>query len=207
MSGSVAAAVRERVERVPVGSFVRSAEIAAEAGSPAAVDVALHRLLAERVLLRVQPGLYYKGKATRFGTTRPDPLTAAYEVARDRGYSSGVGPAGVTAARSLGLTTQVPGAVEVAVPGRAPAPVAGARFTSRSPVGRHDLRPLEVAVLELLRAWPRYSEKSWSEFVDVIRDLHDRGRVDMHAVRASAMRERHREARQRAKVLETAVVR
>lgn len=195
---SVAAVVRDHVARTPAGAFVRSSELAAQAGSRRAVDVELHRLQANEPLVWVWPGLYFKGKNTRFGVTPPDPLAVGYEIARDHGYTSGVGPAGVSAARALGLTTEVPGTVEVAVPGRAPAAPTGVRFTSRSAAGRSGLRPLEVAVLELLRAWPRYSDKSWDEFVAVVRELHAKRRVDVAAVHAAAVREHHREPRERA---------
>jgi hypothetical protein len=100
--------VRERVERLPGDTFVHSRDLVAEFGERTAVDVALHRLKESGELVPVRRGLYYKGRKTRLGTTRPDPIRTAYEVARAAGYGSGVGPAGYTAARALGLTTQVP---------------------------------------------------------------------------------------------------
>ena len=109
-------------------------------------------------LVRVRRGVYYRGKPTRFGMTRPSILEAAVAVA-----GPGSGPAGVAAAHMLGLTTQVPGTVEVGAPGKVPEPMEGVRFRLR-PFGRRELRlgPVEVAVLEILRD-PGSVEASWAE--------------------------------------------
>jgi hypothetical protein len=193
---TVAELVRERVRSIPTGEFVHSRDLVDDLGSRGAVDVALHRAHVGEHLVLVRRGLYYKGKPTRFGTTRPDPYRVALEVAKAAGHDGGVGPAGYSAARALGLTTQVPPSAEVSVPGRAPKDLRGVHFTSRSPVARRSLRELEVAVLEMLREWPRYSEESWLVFVDRVRDLARSGRVDPAAVRTVARREHHAQARE-----------
>jgi hypothetical protein len=74
----------------------------------------------------------------------------------------GSGPCGLSAARFLGLTTQVPVKMDIAVPGRAPMPVAGVEFHSR-PYSRLlcRLKPAEVAVIEVLRSWPSGVEADW----------------------------------------------
>lgn len=107
----------------------------------------MSRLAGSGELVRVRKGLYWRGKQTRFGMTRPGALDVALAVA-----GPGSGPAGVAAAHMLGLTTQVPGTVEVAAPGKVPEPIKGVRFRSR-PYARQarKLRPMEVAVLEVLR--------------------------------------------------------
>jgi len=100
------------------------------------------------------------------GTTRPTPLQTALEIAGE-----GSGPAGVAAAAALGLTTQVPSVVEVAIPGRTPAPIAGIQFRSRSYLRReHRLRPIEVAVLEVLRT-ESVIEESDAQVVKVLQKL------------------------------------
>lgn len=189
--------VREAVRATPEGEFVHSRDLVQKFGSRSAVDVALHRLRDSESLVPVRRGLYFKGKKTRFGPTRPDPLRVGYEVAKSCGFTSGVGPAGFSAARALGLTTQVPSRYEIAVPGRPPADTAEVQFRSRSAVARRDLRPMEVAVLELLREWPRYSERPWREFTKTVGDLVRRGEVDLEAVQLAAHRERHLSARDR----------
>jgi hypothetical protein len=195
---TVAERVREQVRNTPAGAFLHTRELVESCGSRAAVEVALHRLRIEEPLVTVRRGLYFKGKPTRFGPTRPDPLQVGYEIACSAGFQAGVGPAGMSAARALGLTTQVPGWHEIAVPGRAPADVPGVHFTSRSGVGRAALRPLEVAVLEILRGWPRYSERTWPELAHAVRTLAKSGEIDLAAVQRAARRERHVAAREKA---------
>lgn len=198
---TVAERVREQLRTTPVGGFLHTRELVDSCGSRPAVEVALHRLHTEQHLVAVRRGLYFKGKPTRFGLTRPDPLRVGYEIARSAGFEAGVGPAGVSAACALGLTTQVPGWHEIAVPGRAPADAPGVRFTSRSGVGRAGLRPLEVAVLEMLRGWPRYSERTWPEFAHAVSTLAERGEIDIAAVQRAVRRERHVAAREKASQL------
>lgn len=196
MTLPIATLVRERVESAPVGSFVHTFELVESLGSRAAVEAALHRLSRSDVpLVPVRRGLYFKGKSTRFGRTRPDPLRVGYEIAQARGYTSGVGPAGYSAARALGLTTQVPASHEIAVPGRAPADLTGVHFTSRSAGARSGLRALEVAVLEILREWPRYSEGTWETFRARVGELAAQDQVAPAAIQRAAHLERHLSAR------------
>jgi hypothetical protein len=65
----------------------------------------------------------------------------------------GVGPAGLSAANDLGLTTQVPALDIIAVPRRAPRPMGSVHFVDRSGrLGRATagLSSTEVALLEVL---------------------------------------------------------
>ena len=196
MTLPIAELVRERVNVAPAGAFVHTFDLVEALGSRVAVEAALHRLTRSAApLVAVRRGLYFKGKSTRFGMTAPDPLRVGYEVARTRGYTSGVGPAGYSAARALGLTTQVPARHELAVPGRAPADLTGVHFTSRSSAGRTGLRPLEVAVLEILREWPRYAEGTWATFCARVGDLAARGELNPVSIHRAARLERHLSAR------------
>ena len=143
LSTSVATGVRSQILAASTGTFFSRGDFD---GTEAAVDTALSRLAAAHELLRVRKGLYWKGRPTRFGMTRP----SAYEVALHVG-GLGSSPASVAAAHALGLSTQVPAVVEVAVPGKAPDPFPGVRFRSRPYARRaRELRPLEVAALEVL---------------------------------------------------------
>ncbi len=151
----------------PIESWLRRRDFA---GSDRAVETAMSRIAADGELLRIRKGLYWKGCQTRFGTTRPTPLQTALEIA-----GVGSGPAGVAAAAVLGLTTQVPSIVEVAVPGRTPAPITGIQFRSRSYLRReHRLGPIEVAVLEVLRT-ESVVEESDAQVVKVLQKLISRG--------------------------------
>ena len=107
---SAAALVRDQVGSTPRGSFVRSRNFP---GSSSAVDMALSRLASEPgPLVRVGRGVYWKGVDSRFGAGAPPALEAALEVA-----GPGSGPAGWSALRFLGPTTQVPALPQAAVPG------------------------------------------------------------------------------------------
>lgn len=160
---SVAGAARARVARARPGTFFRRNDFE---GSDRAVESALSRLATEGELVRVRRGLYWRGKHTRFGMTPPSLLETAIAVG-----GPGTGPSGVAAAHLLGLTTQVPAVVEVAVPGKRPDPMVGVRFTSR-PYSRRERRltPVEVAVLELLRD-PGAAEAPWPRVAARVRDL------------------------------------
>jgi hypothetical protein len=159
----VALSIRERVTAAQPRTFWSRDDFE---GPVTAIDTALSRLAAAQELVRVRKGLYWKGTPTRFGMTQPSAYEVALQVA-----GPGSGPASVAAAHELGLTTQVPSIVEVAVPGKTPDPYPGIRFRSR-PYERRErgLRPLEVAVLEVLRD-PTVIEASHHQLVDRVREL------------------------------------
>jgi predicted transcriptional regulator of viral defense system len=159
MAMSTAARVSSRVHQLPEQSFVRVRDLEVRIGATRhAIEVALSRLAATETLHSVGRGLYWKGSRTREGMEPPPPLQLGIELG-----GVGSGPAELSAVRFLGLTSQVPVAVHVAVPGRARAAMPGITFHAR-PYSRvlHALRPAEVAVLEVLRMWPSGIESDWS---------------------------------------------
>ncbi len=170
---STAALVRDRVIGAPRGSFLRSADFP---GPDSAVDMALSRLASARgPLVRVGRGVYWKGVDSRFGKGAPPALDAALEVA-----GPGAGPAGWSALRFLGLTSQLPASPHVAVPGRQPA-LRNARVSKRSNAFRILLNPAEVAVLEVLRPdWIDRIDGGWEALGEVLRRLTADGRVRLH---------------------------
>lgn len=139
-----AASLRRRALASMPGTFLRVEEFAAACDT---VEAELRLLVLEGELVEVWSGLYYRGVSTRFGMTRPPLLDTAVAVA-----GLGSGPSGVAAAHMLGLTTQVPGIADIALPGRVPAHMFGVRFHQR-PYGRRERRlsAIEVAVVEILR--------------------------------------------------------
>ena len=167
---STAALVRDRVISTPRGSFVRSADFP---GSSSAVDMALSRLAsATGPLVRVGRGVYWRGVDSRFGAGAPPALEAALEVA-----GPGSGPAGWSALRFLGLTTQIPALPHVAVPGRQPA-LRNARVSKRSNALRVLLTPAEVAVLEVLREdWIDRIDGGQEALAEALRRLTTDGQV------------------------------
>lgn len=125
------------------------------------------------------------------------PLPRPYEVALEVG-GPGSGPAELSAAHTLGLTTQVPAVEVVAVPGRCPAPVDGIRFVSRSIERRlAALRPPEVAVLEVLRTGPSFVEARWTKVGRRVRKLAAQNEVRVEAIAEQVAIEHHVGARER----------
>jgi hypothetical protein len=125
------------------------------------------------------------------------PLPHAIEVALEVA-GLGAGPAELSAAHTLGLTTQVPSTEVVAVPGRCPTPVGGARFVSRSVERRFEgLRPLEVAVIEVLRVGPGIVEGTWTKLGRRVASLTERGEIRPDVIGEQLAVERHVAARER----------
>lgn len=187
---STAEIVRERVAAAPLRGFIAVDELP---GSRRAVECALSRLAADGGVVRVRKGLYWKGPRTRFGMATPRSADVALEVA-----GPGAGLAELSAAHLLGLTTQVPSVAVVAVPGRTPMPVAGARFVSRSIERRiAGLRPVEVAVLEVLRGGPALIEKPWTVLGTTVERLVAAGEVRLDVLASSVADEHHVAMRER----------
>jgi hypothetical protein len=190
MKESTSASVKKRVSKAPPYSFMRLKDFG---GTPKAIECALGRMAASGDLLPVGRGLYWKAPKTRLGIPGPTPSEVALEVA-----GPGAGPAGLAAAHSLGLTTQVPSVVEMAVPGRTPAPLQGVRFRSR-PFSRreHGLFPSEVALLEVLRDYPDTIESSWSELLERVKTLLDQGALRHDVITEAIGDERRPRLRER----------
>ena len=111
---------------------------------------------------------------------------------------AGAGPAGVSAAAFLGLTTQVPALETIAVAGRVPTPPTGVRFVSRSIERRIlGLEIAEVAVLEVLRDGPTRIESPWTVFADVLKRLQSDDQIRPRVITEQLIHERHVAARQR----------
>lgn len=136
-------------------------------GSPAAARQAASRASKTEtaLLTRVRKGLYYRGAPTRFGPTRP----RTEEVVREVLGTIGVGPAGVSAARAWGLTTQMPAVYEVAAL-RTVDPIPGVKQTLRKNVTRARLDEQSIALLELLRAPETLVEAGWPVLVERVHD-------------------------------------
>jgi hypothetical protein len=197
MSRSITMSVREQLTVIPVGTFVWSRDLE---GQSAPVETALARIAREpeSPVIRVRKGLYWRTVWTRFGPTAPQPSQIAQEIA-----GPGGGPAGATAVHDLGLTTQVPGVEFYAVAGRAPRPIRGVRFVSRQYHRRElGLRPLEVAVIEVLKADGALVEADWSEVVERIRALVAAGHVRLDVLRLAVEKEHDLSVRRKFVVIE-----
>jgi hypothetical protein len=124
---------------------------------PLTVDALLARMASAGRLHRVRRGLYWCGDRTRFGMMPPGDDDVVHALVG----TSGVGPAGLSAANDLGLTTQVPARTIVAVPARPPRSIPRVRWVNRAgrPARRSaDLSWTEVALLEVLADWDQVVE-------------------------------------------------
>ena len=188
MSKSTIESVRDQLLALPVDSFVRVGDLI---GERAAVTSALSRIAVEResAVLRVRRGLYWRTEWTRFGPSRPGLRQIVKQIT-----PPSTGPAGLAAVHALQLTTQVPGTVYFAVPGRAPRPIWGVKFLDR-PLRRAelDLQWLEIALLEIFRGGRWFIEVDWPYLVDRIRKLSTEGWIRLDVVSAAAEDERHSE--------------
>lgn len=146
-------------------------------GSRTAIESALSRMTTRGELVRIRRGLYFKGVRSRFGPGAPPLDEVVYRVCR-----RGVGPAGWSAARRLGLTTQVPARAEYAVL-KAPAGIPNAVFRVRSNIERVSANPTEIAVLEVLRTWPRHTEASRDDLLAKLVELRDEGAISFTKLR------------------------
>lgn len=186
MNESTSAAVKRRVGRAKPGTFLRVSDFAGRGGPRHAVEHALSRLAAtDAPIVRAHKGLYFRGYESRFGKTRPRPVDVALEVTRHRGS----GPAGWTALRTLGLTTQVPSVDEVALVGGSPTGIDGVRFHVRRNPARVNLTLHEIATLEAVRAWPTHVGGDWEHLRTAIGGLVADGRIRPTRLRKAASSE------------------
>lgn len=119
------------------------------------------RLLADLVtrgqLRHIRKGLYWRGVKTPLGIAPPSPSMLVAQLVDGKG----IGPAGLSAAHALSLSTQIPRCAEYAVVGRPPTGSDTVHFVDRS--ARHgratnNLGPLDVAALEVLDSWEQVIE-------------------------------------------------
>ena len=120
-------------------------------------------------LLHIRRGLYWRGRQTPLGMSPPSPEALTEElVGKD-----GVGPAGLSAAHRLRLSTQVPRKAQIAVPDRPPMSFGPVTFVSRAARKLRKTAALtadEVAVVEALEGWSTVIEVP---LVDAWRRLRD----------------------------------
>lgn len=158
-------------------------------GNPNAVDQALADLHTAGELRRIRRGLYWRGRQTAFGMSRPSNVDILEQIT---GLTHGIGPSGYSAALALGLSTQVPRDETFALPIRTPTGLPeGMKVVSRAARrGRLDakLLPQEVAWLEIAGSWSDHvSDQSDAE--GRFRAAIDSGTVRSDAIAAAARSE------------------
>lgn len=144
--------------------------------SGAAVAQALSRLARAGVVQRLSRGVYYRGRATAFGRSLPNPSELA-QLATSR---RAVFPSGVSAANFLGFSTQNVAQREVATTSPSlPRKLVGAATVvhARRPEAWSTLTEMDAALLDFLRQGGRTSELSEAETLHrTLSLLSERGR-------------------------------
>jgi len=131
-----------------------------------AVATALSRLRARGDVRRARKGVYYVPRRTVLGEVPADPVAVGAVVSHGRGHL-----AGLSAANALGLTTQVPALVELAVENKRPTASRGVAFKTRMGTNRRGLEPHEAALLEVARDIKHVTDLSPLETVRTLRLL------------------------------------
>jgi hypothetical protein len=162
------------IEAAPLATFLRVDSMTPKARVQAGL------MVSRGELVRVTRGLYWKGLKTPLGMSGPGTVEMAVEFG---GVGSGF--SGYAAANGLGLTTQVPARVYVAMPGRAHRDVRWMHFVSRG-LHRRDmaLSSTEVTVIEALRGWAAYSEVSMARGAPRLSVLFEEGKVRRDVISA-----------------------
>jgi len=191
---SPAAVIRETPEK----SFVHVDRLP---GSSTAARKAASRAVKSGMLLPVRRGLYYRGRRTRYGLTAP----RADQIARAVLGTRGVGPAGYSAARAWGVTTQIPPDWHVATL-RIVDPIDGVRQHGRKNLARTDLNEKEIALLELLRAPEVYVEAGWDALARKVRAALRSGEISSDRLREAVPGEYNRAVRDNFARLESSML-
>lgn len=160
-------------------------------GTPAAARQAASRAVRNGELLPIRRGLYYRGVKTRYGMTPP----RVEEIAREVLGEVGTGPAGYSAAREWGVTTQIPATFHVATLWPVD-PILGVTQHSRRNKERLRLNSKEIALLELLRDAGVYVEAGWDTLVDRVRDALVVGEIREDHLRGAVAGERNTAVKQ-----------
>lgn len=135
-----------------------------------AVAQALSRLARAGVIERLSKGVYYRGRQTAFGDSRPNP-TAMQQLA---GRKKSMFPSGTAAAGLLGFTTQTIRRGEIATNAPSlPRKLIGQDIVihTRRPEAWSKLTEIEAALLDFLRQGGRESELSPTDTIRRTLDL------------------------------------
>lgn len=190
-----ATAIRNKIEKAGPGALFSIDDFVSDSleHKRETVKVTLHRLATKGILTRARRGLYWKSARSRFGSGRP----LIEDVVVKVGEGKGTGPTGWLASHTLGLTTQIPAKPEFVVVGGVPRSIPGALFHTRVNPKRAALTFDEVALLEVLRSWPRYVDGSWSDLVGAVRHLDAKHRINLRRTADVARYERPHVLRER----------
>jgi len=165
---SISAIIKQRIAQFEPGQVFGYGELSVYQDAPSAVVKAMSRLLKNGEIKRLSKGQFYKPRQGIFGELKPSDSellkTILYKDGQLRGYVTGV-----ALYNQLGLTTQLPRTITVAVEGSRQEKDFGTLRTklvkSRAPVKAADVKLLQ--------------------YLDVLRDINDIPDADTNETLAS----------------------
>lgn len=162
---STSAAIKQRIDQFEAGQLFGYEDISAYQDAPAATVKAMSRLLKDGGIKRLSKGRFYKPRQGVFGELRPSDSellkSILYKNGRLRGYLTGV-----ALYNQLGLTTQIPRTITVAVDG------------SRQ---EKDFGTLRAKLIKS-RAPIKGSNVKLLQYLDILRDIKDIPDADTNEV-------------------------
>ena len=104
--------IANTIDRLPVDYIFTYSDFDIEVSSKDAVVKALNRMAASGKISKVSKGKFYKPRKTQFGALQPSPYQIAKDFLEQNGELIGY-ITGYSAYSSLGLTTQIPSALQI----------------------------------------------------------------------------------------------
>lgn len=167
---SVAQAVQRSVDKIPAGQVFGYRQLDDYARSPDAVIKAMNRLVQEKRLARLSKGKFYVPKKGLLGVSLPSDSellrSVLYKNGRLRGYVSGL-----SLYNKLGLTTQMPRTITVAVNGARQQKEFGTirikTLQTRAPIVKENVKLLQY--LDVLKDIKSISDADINQTLDIMR--------------------------------------
>lgn len=178
----IATQVREYIDSLEDGSIFKYNNLSGISDNKMAIAKILSRLTKEEKINRIEKGVFYKVKKTRFGVLNPElEEIIKSEVKSNRkitGYISGA-----FSYNKLGLTTQIPNVVEIVTEKRKPSKIIGG-IKIKYIQGRVKLTKANIKYLQILDALKNIKkipdsnvEKSYKILKEKIRDFEDKKKL------------------------------
>ncbi|MDR0865998.1 MAG: DUF6088 family protein [Candidatus Symbiothrix sp.] len=104
--------IKNTINKFPLGFIFTTSDFPAAAENPKQVNKILNTFMAEGFLRRLSKGRFYKPQISKFGELAPDTYQTVKDLIEKDGKLIGY-ITGYTAFNDLGLTTQVPSALQV----------------------------------------------------------------------------------------------
>lgn len=178
----IATQVREYIDLLEDGSIFKYNDLNGISDNKMAIAKILSRLTKEEKISRIEKGIFYKAKKTRFGVLNPElEEIIKSEVKNNKkitGYISGA-----FSYNKLGLTTQIPNIVEIVTEKRKPCKTIGG-IKIKYIQGGVKLTKANIKYLQILDALKNIKkipdsniEKSYKILKEQIRDFEDKKKL------------------------------